>query len=64
MTLLMREREIAEENFQKGIEKGIEKGMITKQIEMLKRFNVPKEDIIKEIEADYNITKEEIEKYL
>ena len=37
--------------------------MIIKQIEMLKRFNKQKQDIIEEISKEYNITEKEIEKY-
>lgn len=37
--------------------------MIIKQIEMLKRFNTQKQDIIEEISKEYNITEKEIEKY-
>ncbi len=68
MTLLMREQEIAEENYKKGIEEGIKEGikegMIIKQIEMLKRFKKDEEEIIREIEKEYNLSIEEVKRYL
>ena len=51
------------EAFEDGLEQGIKQGMIIKQIEMLKRFNKQKQDIIEEISKEYNITEKEIEKY-
>ncbi|WP_250278598.1 Rpn family recombination-promoting nuclease/putative transposase [[Clostridium] colinum] len=63
MTLLMREQEIAEENFAKGIKEGIKEGII-KEIKLLKEFGVKEEEIIKRIMLDYNLTKEEAIKYL
>lgn len=52
---------------QEGIEEGFEIGIkqgILKQIEILKEFNVNKNDIIKRITKDYNLSAEEIEKLL
>ena len=63
MTLLMREQEIAEENFAKGIKEGIKEGIIN-QIKLLKEFKVSNEEIIKRIMLDYGITREEVIKYL
>ena len=63
MTLLMREQEIAEENFAKGIKEGIKEGIIN-QIKLLKEFKVSNEEIIKRIMLDYGVTKEEVIKYL
>ena len=67
MTLLMREQEIAEENFAKGIKEGIREGKkegIINQIKLLKEFKVSNEEIIKRIMLDYSITREEVIKYL
>ena len=47
-----------------GIKIGMKQGMIIKQIEMLKEFKVDEETIINRIQKEYNITKEEVEKYL
>ncbi len=63
MTLLMREQEIAEENFRKGIQQGIQQGII-KQIKALKTVNVDENKIIQMIVEDYGITEEEVRKYL
>ena len=59
MTLLMREREIAEENF----EQGIKQGMI-KQIKSLQKFGISNDKIIIEIKDNYGLEEEEIKKYL
>ena len=55
MTLEMKLKEIEQEAF--------EQGMI-KQIKTLKRLNIKMEEIIKIIKEDYNISEEEIKKYL
>lgn len=47
-----------------AFEEGLEQGMIIKQIEMLKEFKVDEETIINRIEKEYNLTREEVEKYL
>ena len=65
MTMLMREQEIANENFEKGIEQGIEKGIeqgIINQIETLKEFNIEKDMIIEKTAVKFNKSKEVIEK--
>ena len=69
MTMLMREQEIAHENFEKGIEQGIEKGIekgikqgIINQIETLKEFNIEKDMIIEKTAVKFNKSKEVIEK--
>ena len=59
MTLEMKLKEIEQEAF----EQGIKQGMI-KQIKTLKRLNIKMEEIIKIIKEDYNISEEEIKKYL
>ena len=59
MTILMREKEIAEENFQKGIREGL-----NNQIKSLKKFNIPDNEILKTIMEDYNLTEEEAKTYL
>ena len=53
-----------QEGFQQGLQQGIKKGMLLKQIEMLKEFNVSKQDIINRINKDYNLSTDEIEKLL
>ena len=63
MTLLMREKEIAEENFEKGIKEGIKEGIIN-QVKSLKKYNISNDEIIKTIVEDYKITEEEARKYL
>ena len=45
-------------------QEAFEEGMLLKEIEMLKEFNVSKQDIIKRIKKNYNITEDEIEKLL
>ena len=71
MTLLMREQEIAEENFEQGMAKGIEQGMakgivqsIYKQIKILKDLRIEESIIIEKITEEFNISEEEIKKYL
>lgn len=68
MTLLMKEREIAEENFEKGMEQGIEQGIekgikkgILNQIETLKELNIEKDIIIEKTALKFNKSREEIE---
>lgn len=63
MTLLMREKEIAEENFEKGIKEGMKEGIIN-QVRILKEFNISKKEIIERIVRDYKITEEEAKTYL
>ena len=76
MTLLMREQEIARDNFEKGklegiaegVVKGREEGMaegIEKIIEIYREeLNFEDEIIIQKLVKKYNLTKEEAEKYL
>ena len=52
-----------QEAFEDGMKQGIEQGIV-KQINTLKRLNIKIEEIIKIIKEDYNITEEEIKKYL
>ena len=59
-----KEMMLIDEGIKIGIEKGMKQGMIIKQIEMLKRFNTEKQDIIEEVSKEYDIAKEEVEKYL
>lgn len=59
MTLLMREKEIAEENFEKGVKEGLKEG-----IKLLKEFNIPNNEIVKRIMKDYHLTEEEAKTYL
>lgn len=63
MTLLMREREIAEENFEQGKQEGIQQGML-KQIKSLQKFGISNDKIIIEIKDNYGLKEEEIKKYL
>ena len=60
MTLLMKEREIAEENYEKGREEGREEGILN-QIETLKELNIEKDIIIEKTALKFNKSKEEIE---
>ena len=67
MTLLMREREIAEENFEQGIKQGMQQGMqqgMIKQIKSLQKFGISNDKIIIEIKDNYGLEEEEIKKYL
>lgn len=49
---------------QEGFQEGFQKGMLLKQIEMLKEFNISREDIINRIKKEYNLSIDEIEKLL
>ena len=76
MTLLMREQEIARDNFEKGklegiaegVVKGREEGMaegIEKIIEIYREeLNFEDEIIVQKLMKKYDLTKEEAEKYL
>ena len=55
--------EIARENETKGIEKGIEKG-IRGMVSVMRKYHIPNEEIVKEIQEEYNLTREEAEEYL
>ena len=55
--------EIARENETKGIEKGIEKG-IRGTVSVMRKYHIPNEEIVKEIQEEYNLTREEAEEYL
>ena len=55
--------EIARENEKKGIEKGIEKG-IRGTVSVMRKYHIPNEEIVKEIQEEYNLTREEAEEYL
>ena len=55
MTLLMRDQE----NIEKGIEKGI-RGMVS----VMRKYHIPDEEIVQEIQEEYNLTREEAEEYL
>lgn len=59
MTLLMREQEIAEYNFNKGVKQGI-----ANSIEILKNIGLEESQIIEKICEKYKITEEQIKKYL
>ena len=76
MTILMREQEIARDNFEKGkiegiaegVVKGREEGMaegIEKIIEIYREeLNFEDEIIVQKLMKKYDLTKEEAEKYL
>ena len=79
MTLLMKEREIAEENFEKGLLEGIEQGKlegieqgieqeriqsIKRQVQILKELGIEDLIIMQKIVKTYSITEEEVKKYL
>ena len=55
MTLLMKEQEKFEEGLQQGL---------IKHIKSLKKYNIDDKEIIKTIVKDYEITEEEVKKYL
>ena len=55
--------EIARENETKGNEKGIEKG-IRGTVSVMRKYHIPNEEIVKEIQEEYNLTREEAEEYL
>ena len=79
MTLLMREQEIARDNFEKGKIEGREEGIaegvvkgreeerengIKKLISICKKLNIDNKNIISSLTKEYGLTKEEAEKYL
>ena len=76
MTLLMREQEIAKDNFEKGMAEGVVKGReegikeeIAKGIEKIieiyrEELNFEDEIIVQKLMKKYDLTKEEAEKYL
>ena len=55
--------EIALQNETKGIEKGIEKG-IRSTVSVMRKYHNHNEEYIKEIQEEYNLTREEAEEYL
>ena len=59
MTLLMKEQE----KFEEGLQQGLQQGLI-KHIKSLKKYNIDDKEIIKTIVKDYEITEEEVKKYL
>ncbi len=52
-----------QEAFEDGFQDGVKQGMI-KQIRSLKEFGIENSKIISKIKEDYNVTEEEIKKYL
>ena len=68
MTLLMREQEIARDNFERGMAEGVVKGReegIEKIIEIYREeLNFEDEIIVQKLMKKYDLTKEEAEKYL
>ena len=60
MTLLMREQEIARDNFERGMAEGIEKIIEIYREEL----NFEDEIIVQKLMKKYDLTKEEAEKYL
>ena len=68
MTLLMREQEIARDNFEKGMAEGVVKGReegIEKIIEIYREeLNFEDEIIVQKLMKKYDLTREEAEKYL
>ena len=76
MTLLMREQEIARDNFEKGMAEGVVKGReegiaeglakgIEKIIEIYREeLNFEDKIIVQKLMKKYDLTKEEAEKYL
>ena len=79
MTLLMREQEIARDNFEKGklegmaegVVKGREEGIaegvvrgIKNLIDSFKELGIDEKIILQKLTEKYNLTKEEAEKYL
>ncbi len=75
MMILMREQEIARDNFEKevaegvvkGREEGIAEGMvrgIKNLIDSFKELGIDEKIIVQKLIEKYNLTKEEAEKYL
>ena len=67
MAIYMRELEKMEESFDRGLKQGIERGIeygVINQIDSLKRFRIPTKEIVAEITRQYNLTEEEVRKYL
>ena len=68
MTLLMREQEIARDNFERGMAEGVVKGReegIEKIIEIYREeLNFEDEIIVQKLMKKYDLTREEAEKYL
>ena len=71
MTLLMREQEIARDNFEKGKIEGREEGIaegvvrgIKNLIDSFKELGIDEKIILQKLTEKYNLTKEEAEKYL
>lgn len=59
MALLMREREIAQENFKRGLEEGIRR-----LCDSLKELGIDEEIIKSKLMNKYELTEEQAEKYL
>ena len=75
MTLLMREQEIAKDNFEKGMAEGVVKGReegikeereksIKTLVGVYRELDFQDKIIVKKLIEKYNLTKEEAEKYL
>ena len=67
MTLLMREREIAHENFEKGKAEGLEEGTskgIKNLCDSLKELGIDKETIKMKLINKYELSEDEVQKYL
>lgn len=67
MTLLMREAEIREESWKKGMEEGMEKGMqegIKGMVLVLKELGVPKQTILMQIQEKFHLSQEKAGNYL
>lgn len=59
MLMKLKEMDIARDNYSKGKLEGM-----IKQINALKDFNIPYDKIISKIIEDYNVTEDEVRKYL
>ena len=55
---------VAASSEKKGIEKGIQQGIIRGWIEALREMNIPEREIAEKIKAKYDLTDEEVDKYL
>ena len=52
-----------QENIEKGIKKGIKSG-IRGTVSVMRKYNIPEEEIVQEIQEEYDLTREEAEEYL
>ena len=54
---------VADENYEKGVEEGMEKG-ISHTVHLLRSIDLDDDTICSKIMAEFNLTKDEVSKYL